>query len=130
MDVNTKMVKKAILLFAILIPFLVSAVYLCPCKVMGASKGTFLAQSHDCCDRMKNCPSPKGKSKGIMSMLPALHHPDSRVEVPQHLTEIAVDFADVQVQPVIRISSLPISDAPLQTHSPPELYLKHSVLLI
>lgn len=124
--------KKTITIFTILIPFLISAVYLCPCKVSASVRTEFLSQSqdHDCCKRMKNCPAPKEKSKGLMSMLSVAHHQDGRVEVLQHLSEIRIDFVDAQPRPAIKIVSSPLSDLSLQTHSPPELYLKHSVLLI
>jgi hypothetical protein len=122
-------VKKTITLFAILIPFFISAVYLCPCKVGVISKSISLSRSHDCCERMKNCPAPKGQSKGMMSMLSVLQQPDARVEVPARIAEAIADLTDLQDLPVIE--SLPFEfNLHLQTHSPPELYLKHSVLLI
>ncbi len=116
----------------VLIPFLISAVYLCPCKISASARTQFLSQSHDhdCCKRMKNCPAPKEKSKGLMSMLSVAHHQDGRVEVPQHLSEIKIDFVAAQLEPVIKMAFSSFLDFSLQTHSPPQLYLKHSVLLI
>lgn len=124
---------KSWIVFIVSATFLISALYLCPCKVVSVAERTkFLSQSHDhdCCERMKNCPMPKEKSKGLMSMLSVAHHQDGRVEGTHRLTEIKIDFVDVQLEPVIKIASVSLSDSHLQTHSPPELYLKHSSLLI
>lgn len=62
-------------------------------------------------------------------MLSVLQHPDTRVEVPARMAEVIADLTDIQFLPVIE--SLPFEfNSYLQTHSPPQLYLKHSVLLI
>jgi hypothetical protein len=65
-----------------------------------------------------------------MSMLSVLHHQDGRVEVSHRLSEIKIEFVDAQLEPAIRITSPRFSNSLFQTHSPPELYLKHSILLI
>lgn len=107
--------KKASVFFTILIPFLVSALYLCPCKVSAAENISLAQRSHDCCERMKNCPVPKEASKGMQSMLSVPHYQDSRVEVFSYSTEVPIDFAGIQIHQPLEPLSRPYLN--LSSHS-------------
>ena len=115
---------KKIIAFALLPFFLIGALYLCPCKA------AFAAETHKCCDKMKDCPSKDG-TKGIKNLLsffslqesqnlnavPGVFSQPVHYEINQDTVHTAQDFHAV----LFNYSSSP---------SPPDLFIKHAALLI
>ena len=115
---------KKIIAFNLLPFFLISAIYLCPCKA------AYAAETHKCCDKMKDCPSKDG-AKGIKNLLSSFSLQESQnlnvvpdvfsqpvhYELNQDTVLTAQNFHAV----LFNYSSSP---------SPPDLFIKHSALLI
>lgn len=127
MVVTLTMTKK-IFAFSLLPIFLVSALYLCPCKALFASLSH--NKSHSCCDKMKDCPL-KDQTKGMKSLLSSFSVQEGQnlsnfSSVFFHTISYELNLETTTVHQNFHVTAL----LPYATSSPPDLFIKHSALLI
>jgi hypothetical protein len=115
--------KKKLTALSLLSFFLIGTLYLCPCKA------AFAAETHKCCDKMKDCPSKDG-SKGIKSLLSSFSLQESQNlnAVPDVFSQpVHYEINQDTVHTAQDFHAIPF-DYP--SSSPPDLFIKHAALLI
>lgn len=114
---------KKIIALALLPFFLIGALYLCPCKA------AFAAETHKCCDKMKNCPLKDG-TKGIKNLLSSFSPQESQKlnAIPDGFSQpIQYEINEDTVQTAQDFHAILFDHSAL---SPPDLFIKHASLLI
>ena len=114
---------KKITAFSLLPFFLISALYLCPCKVV------FASPTHNCCDKMKNCPS-KNEAKGMKNLLSSFS-----LQEGQNLNVFPQVFSqpvhyEINQNIVRTVQNFQAVSFDYSSSSPPDLFIKHAALLI
>lgn len=112
---------------SLVVAFLISAVYLCPCAMASTSEVMIFGRAHACCSEMPGCPAEKDPGKGLKSLLSVSSHEIkpwmSFQKVPAFwIADESHFFEDFQAQTFFDPSPV--------THAPPDFYIQYSSLLI
>ena len=128
------MKKNKILISFTLFIFAAVALYLCPCASAAIEKNSLSlveASSHDCCDKMPNCPLEKESRTGLQSLIPSFINAEITSIIPTKdllANNLYALFSSLQA--ATQPSLIFIMEKESFLKSSPKLFIQYAVLRI